>query len=138
MEATAECPAKIPLGRPFTAQNAAQMAVRSAAAKRAKREARAAELQREDAEAKRIAQTTPQSATLARQLDRLSEMMMETNDPDALAKLSVAHGRLFDAWQVLTGTPNPGSRKSKPARGAGHSTFEPIGPATDSPPSVQQ
>jgi hypothetical protein len=37
---------------------------------------------------------------------------------DELQKLSATHARLFHAWQVLTGTPNPGSRRVKSARPA--------------------
>ena len=33
-----------------------------------------------------------------------------------LADLTAAHARLFSAWQVLTETPNPGSRRVKPSK----------------------
>jgi transposase-like protein len=59
-----------------------------------------------------------------RQVDRLSgqmraieEQMEGMTNADSLAKLAMAHSKLFDAWCVLTGTPRPGVRKvAKPGR----------------------
>src|SRR5690606_11082100 len=45
------------------------------------------------------------------QLTRLELLMGETTDPTKLRDLGNAHSRLFAVWQVLTGTPSPGSRR---------------------------
>ena len=47
---------------------------------------------------------------------RLLEMMRKSKDADEIQKLSAARARLFAEWQVLTGTPNPGSRRAKQSR----------------------
>lgn len=66
-----------------------------------------------EAEARRGRQSTPQSERLALQIERIEHMIDKTTDPDALQKLSATHARLFNAWQVLTGTPNPGSLRNR-------------------------
>lgn len=66
-----------------------------------------------EAEAKLGRNATPQCERIAKQLDRIETMMDKEKDADTLQKLSAAHARLFNAWQVLTGTPNPGSRRVK-------------------------
>lgn len=68
---------------------------------------------------------TPQSVQLSKQLRQIEELMDGEKDADTLQKLSAAHARLFSAWQVLTGTPNPGSRK---ANGKGRSVAPAINP----------
>lgn len=59
---------------------------------------------------------SPQVATVEKQLAKVSLMIDDCNDADSLNKLTAARTRLFNEWQVLTGTPNPGARKSKPTR----------------------
>jgi len=90
----------------FTPENAREMAARSWQA----RQKRKAKL---EAEAARGRQSTPQSERLALQLERVERLMDKTSNADTLQKLSAAHARLFNAWQVLTETPNPGSRRVK-------------------------
>ncbi len=62
---------------------------------------------------------TPESEELAVELRRLRVLISETDDPDDLQKLTAARSRLFSEWQVLTGTPNPGARKTQRRSGAG-------------------
>ena len=90
----------------FTKQNAREMAARSWEARRERK----AML---EAEAAKGRLSTPQSERLALQIERVERMMENCKDPDSLQKLSAAHSRLFRAWQVLTETPNPGSRRVK-------------------------
>lgn len=90
----------------FTKENSRQMAARSWEARRQRK----AKLEAEAAQGR---QSTPQTERLALQIERIEEMMGKTSNADALQKLSAAHARLFNAWQVLTSTPNPGSRKVK-------------------------
>ena len=52
-------------------------------------------------------------AQLEKQMRAIEEAMEGLGNPDSLAKLATAYSKLFDAWQVLTATPNPGSRRSK-------------------------
>lgn len=89
----------------FTTANAREMALRAAAAKRKAKEI----AEKAIADLRKV---TPQSENLAREISRIEELMSKTRNPDRLQKLSAAHARLFNAWQVLTGTPNPGSRKA--------------------------
>jgi hypothetical protein len=70
--------------------------------------------------------STPQSERLALQIERVEQMMEGCKDPDGLQKLSAAHSRLFKAWQVLTETPNPGSRRGKSVRPVGRPMIQPI------------
>jgi hypothetical protein len=95
----------------FTPENAREMAARSWQARRQRK----AKL---EAEATKGRLSTPQSERLALQIERVERMMENCKDPDSLQKLSSAHSRLFRAWQVLTETPNPGSRrvKGRPSR----------------------
>ena len=95
----------------FTPENARENAAKSWVARRERK----AKL---EAEAAKGRQSTPQSERLALQIERVERMMEGCKDPDDLQKLSAAHSRLFKAWQVLTETPNPGSRrvKNKPPR----------------------
>jgi hypothetical protein len=95
----------------FTKENAREMAARSWEA----RKQRKAKL---EAEARQGRQSTPQSERLALQIERVLAMIENEKDADRLQKLSVTHARLFNAWQILTGTPNPGSRRVKSARPA--------------------
>jgi len=69
----------------------------------------------------------PQTTRIQEQLARIEYLMSKTKKPDALQKLSAAHARLFSAWQVLTGTPNPGARRGKSKRDQMPS-FEPVEP----------
>jgi hypothetical protein len=93
----------------FTKENARENAVKSWQARRERK----AKL---EAEAQQGRQSTPQSERLALQIERVERMMDKTKDPDALQKLSATHARLFNAWQILTGTPNPGSRRNRGSR----------------------
>ena len=90
----------------FTSANAREMAARSWQARRQRK----AKL---EAEAAKGRQSTPQSERLALEIERIVQMIEKSKDPDGLQKLSAAHSRLFRAWQVLTETPNPGSRRVK-------------------------
>ncbi len=85
--------------------------------------------------AKRDKEATPQSIQLAKQLAQIEYLMDGEKDPDALVKLSSAHSRLFSAWQVLTGTPNPGSRRSskRPDRPIAVAPIAPEAPVDPSP-----
>jgi hypothetical protein len=93
----------------FNRENAREMATRSWEARR-KRKAKL------EAEARQGRQSTPQSERLALEIERVLGMMEKEKDADRLQKLSATHARLFNAWQVLTGTPNPGSRRVKGGR----------------------
>jgi hypothetical protein len=91
----------------FTKENAGQFSAQAIQRKRELKAIREKELEK-------ARNATPQTERIARQIARMEEMMDKTKDADELQKLSAAHARLFNAWQVLTGTPNPGS--SKPSR----------------------
>jgi hypothetical protein len=93
----------------FTRENARDMAARSWEARR-KRKAKL------ESEAKAGRNSTPQSERLALEIERVLTMMEEEKDADRLQKLSATYARLFNSWQVLTGTPNPGSRRVKGGR----------------------
>ena len=93
----------------FTKDNARENAAKSWQARRERK----AKL---EAEAAKGRQSTPQSERLALEIERIVQMIEKCKDPDSLQKLSMAHARLFKAWQVLTGTPNPGSRRSRGQR----------------------
>jgi hypothetical protein len=95
----------------FTKENARKMAARSWEARRQRK----AKL---EAEAQQGRQSTLQSDRLALQIERIEQMMEKTTDANTLMKLTTAHARLFSAWQVLTATPNPGSRRVKGQRPA--------------------
>jgi hypothetical protein len=95
----------------FTPENARENAAKSWAARRERK----AKL---EAEAAKGRQSTPQSERLALEIARIVQMMDKTKSADELQKLSAAHSRLFKTWQVLTGTPNPGSRKFRGGRPA--------------------
>lgn len=82
-----------------------------------------------------VKHSTPQSERLAKQLVQIEDLMDGETDGDALQKLSAAHARLFNAWQVLTGTPNPGSRRVKSERLRGISPLsEPTEIVVSQPP----
>lgn len=68
------------------------------------------------ADAEKVKLVTPQSIVLTRQLARIEQMMDKTTEPAELSTLANAHSKLFNAWQVLTSTPNPGSRRAKSVR----------------------
>jgi uncharacterized protein YdiU (UPF0061 family) len=93
----------------FNSENARENAAKSWQARRQRK----AKL---EAEAAKGRLSTPQSERLALQIERIQEMMEKSKDADELQKLSAAHARLFNAWQVLTATPNPGSRRGKAPR----------------------
>jgi hypothetical protein len=108
----------------FTKENARENAAKSWQVRRERK----AKL---EAEAQQGRQSTPQSERLALQIERVEQMMERTKDPDALQKLSATHARLFNAWQVLTATPNPGSLRH---RGRGRPVFvlaEPVEPSQE-------
>lgn len=116
MESTAETtyiiansPPKKPLPHAFTSANAAEMARRSNAAKRA----RIAALEEDSVALRNV---TPQSERLANRLEQLERLMDGETDGNAWNKLSSSYSKIFVAWQVLTGTPNPGSRRVKSSR----------------------
>lgn len=90
----------------FNRENARENAAKSWQARRERK----AKL---DAEAQQGRQSTPQSERLALQIERVLAMMEKERDADRLQKLSATHARLFNAWQVLTQTPNPGCIKSR-------------------------
>jgi uncharacterized protein YdiU (UPF0061 family) len=102
----------------FTKENARENAAKSWQARRERK----AKL---EAEAKTGRNSTPQSERLALEIERVLTMMEREKDADRLQKLSATYARLFNAWQVLTGTPNPGSRK---VRGQVQQRMEPIEP----------
>jgi protein subunit release factor B len=93
----------------FTQENARENAAKSWQSRRERK----AKL---EAEAQQGRKSTPQSERLALQIERVEQMMDKTKDPDALQKLSATHARLFNAWQILTGTPNPGSSRNRGSR----------------------
>ena len=68
------------------------------------------------ADAEKFRQASPQADRLASQIGLIEEKMRKENDASELSKLASAHDKLFRAWQVLTGTPNPGSRRAKQSR----------------------
>jgi len=49
---------------------------------------------------------------------RLLRLMRNTDEANDIQKLCAARATLFDEWQVLTGTPNPGSRRGRQDRQA--------------------
>ena len=57
-----------------------------------------------------------QEARLDKLLRAIEEQMDGMTNATDLAKLSMAHDKLFRAWQVLTGTQNPGNRKPVTSR----------------------
>ena len=117
----------------FTPENARENAAKSWAARRERK----AKL---EAEAQMGRQSTPQSERLAQQIERVEHLMQKTDDADTLQKLSAAHARLFNAWQVLTETPNPGSRRarSKPSRPPMPTFAEPVITTTPEPiPAIE-
>ena len=117
----------------FTKENAREMAARSWEARRERK----AKL---EAEAVKGRQSTPQSERLAQQIERVERLMADCKDPDSLQKLSAAHSRLFKIWQVLTETPNPGSRRvrGRPSRPP-MPICVPLGPAPEEPlPTPQE
>jgi hypothetical protein len=68
------------------------------------------------ADAEKFRQASPQADRLASQIGLIEEKMRKENDASELSKLASAHDKLFRAWQVLTGTPNPGSRRARQDR----------------------
>jgi hypothetical protein len=109
MDATAELQASPRQPHRFTKENAKLFSVRGW---QASREARA----KMKADALKLRQVTPQAERLASQVKQLEDLMDGETDADVLAKLAGAHSKLFATWQVLTGTPNPGSRRVKASR----------------------
>jgi hypothetical protein len=107
--ATLEMPASSSLGYRITKENARLFAQRSWAARRARSAKR-------EEEAKAGRESTPQSERLSKQISQIEAQMSKTSDGSELSKLASAHDKLFRAWQVLTGTPNPGSRRGRQDR----------------------
>ena len=99
------------LAPPFTPEVARELQAKSVESRRRNREAKKL--------AEKIAPIDPayknQVARLNGQLARIEEMMEGINDGKELSFLANAHAKLFAAWQVLTGTANPGSRRVKGA-----------------------
>lgn len=115
----------------FTPENAREFAARSWEARRERK-------RKLEAEAAKGRQSTPQSERLALEIERVLAMMEKEKDADKLQKLSAAHARLFKAWQVLTETPNPGSRRvrggsPRPVPPRPHPIFT---PDPDKPPTA--
>jgi hypothetical protein len=110
----------------FTKENARENAAKSWQARRERK----AKL---EAEAAKGRQSTPQSERLALEIERIVQMIENCKDPDSLQKLSAAHSRLFKAWQVLTETPNPGSRR---VRGGSRRPPPPDWPQEPTPPTA--
>jgi uncharacterized protein YdiU (UPF0061 family) len=108
----------------FTKENARENAAKSWQARRERK----AKL---ETEARQGRQSTPQSERLALEIERVLAMMEKEKDADRLQKLSATHARLFNAWQVLTGTPNPGSRRVR-------SKDRPVPPYTQVEPLTTQ
>jgi len=67
----------------------------------------------------------PRIALVEVELARVCKMMSDEEDANAYSKLASARKTLFNEWQVLSGTPNPGSAKSRVKRSTGHSV-EPL------------
>lgn len=113
---------------PITPLNARQYQTRSVQARISNKLAREqAKLAQEQANRNQV-QDTP-ALRLERQMDLIQariEKEGKTLKPKELSDLSAALSRLFDLWQVRTGTPNPGSRKSNPRRSTGLSEVQPI------------
>src|ERR1700743_913386 len=99
----------------FTKENAAAMSARANQVKRERKARERAELERLRA-AERIPNQLADEVLEGR--TRRLPIMSKTSDPDELNKLSAARDKLLTEWQVLTGTPNPGSRRVKATRPA--------------------
>lgn len=117
---------------PINKQNALLLQQKSLESRRANK------LAREEAErqSKLYPVNFDRIARLDCQLKILEQSMRQENDPDALSKLANAHAKLFSAWQVLTSTPNPGSRRAKSERSRGIVDVAPIQPMPQA--SVEQ
>jgi hypothetical protein len=63
-----------------------------------------------------VSAVNPAIARIEKQLRKIETAMDKTTEPRDLASLAAAHARLFAAWQVLTGTPNPGQRRGRQDR----------------------
>ena len=85
----------------FTKENAREMAARSWEARR-KRKTKL------EAEAQQGRKSTPRKANeFAQERERVLAMMEKEKDADKLQKLSATYARVFNTWQLGTGTPNP-------------------------------
>lgn len=108
-----DIPARTPLPHAFTTANAREMALRA-------KQARINREQAAKAAISQLAKVTPQCEQVADEMKRLQGLIADTEDADTIAKLSAALERQFKMWQVLSGTPNPGARRSskrdKPAQ----------------------
>jgi uncharacterized protein YdiU (UPF0061 family) len=113
----------------FTKDNARENAAKSWQARRERK-------RKLEAEAAKGRIATPQSERLALEIERIVQMIEKCKDPDSLQKLSAAYARMFKAWQVLTGTPNPGSRKSRGQRPAAPEVHRTPLPTPQEPPST--
>jgi hypothetical protein len=105
----------------FTPANARQFAEKSHLARKQRALAGSEAIEK-------LAEVTPQSEEIAEELSRLLGLMRKTSDADKLQKLSAARSRLLAEWQVLTGTPNPGSqrRSSRPNRQQSDAQPQPV------------
>ena len=103
----------------FNQENARAMAARSWQARRERK----AKLEAEAAEGR---QAIPQCERLALQIQTIQALMVKSKDADELQKLSSALGRVFRIWQILSETPNPGSRK--PPRSKARSVLNEFAP----------
>jgi len=99
----------------FTPENARLFSSRGNDARKLKRERELAEIQ---AGREAIRTADQKREDIEKELQRILLMMKKTDDADTLQKLSAARARLFDEWQVLTGTPNPGQRRGRQDRQA--------------------
>jgi hypothetical protein len=97
----------------FTPENARFFSSRGNDARKLKRERELSEIQ---AGREAIRTADQKREDIEKELQRILLMMKKTDDADTLQKLSGARARLFDEWQVLTGTPNPGSRRGRQDR----------------------
>jgi hypothetical protein len=98
----------------INSQNAREMQQRSCEAKRRNKIAKQLAEAKTPVDARNVARLT----RLERQMERLEEQMILENDPKASAFLSSAYDKIFRVWQVLTGTANPGSRKTRSGPGS--------------------
>jgi hypothetical protein len=104
--------AKSQLAPAFTTANARAMAARSAEARRLKRMKR--ENQRTEAALPNA--ICAQAARLWEAMENIASKMATCRSAELLVDLASAHTKIRTDWQVLTGTPNPGSRRVKASR----------------------
>jgi hypothetical protein len=121
--------------RNITVENAHEYAMRSVAARKAKREAIAERALNAEALANALAarlQNQPLNAKVVRiesQLARLDEMLDESADYKEINALTQAKERLLNAWALLTGFPRPGVRRQSKTRSTPQD-ITPLGPSS--------